>query len=65
MITNGAKKVLSSGQFPTYFIQTKEGFYSGMIKHNLKAAISPQVCAGSSLAFSDLARIIPRLTEYG
>ena len=35
-----------------------------MLKHNIKAAVSPGVCAGSTLAFSELAKIIPRLTEY-
>ena len=65
MISNGAKKAaLSGAQFPTYFIQTKEGFYNAMLKHNIKAAVSPGVCAGSTLAFSDLAKIIPRLNEY-
>ena len=64
MMSNGAKKTLSRGKFPTYFIQTKEGFYNGMLPHNLKAAVTANVCSGSSLAFSDLARILPRLIEY-
>ena len=65
MISSGAKKAaLNGGQFPTYFIQTKEGFYNAMLKHNIKAAVSPGVCAGSTLAFSDLAKLVPRLNEY-
>ena len=64
MISPGAKKALTGGAYPTYFIQTKEGFYNAMLKHNIKAAVTPGVCAGSSLAFSDLAKIIPRLAEY-
>ena len=64
MISTGAKKALAGGAFPAYFIQTKEGFYNAMLKHNIKGEVSPDVCVGSSLAFSDLAKFIPRLTEY-
>ena len=37
---------------PTYFIQTKEGAYSGMIKHNLLGPTRSS--AGSSLSFTEL-----------
>ena len=37
---------------PSYFIQTKEGAYAGMIKHNMLSHVRASI--GSSLSFTDL-----------
>ena len=47
---------------PSYFIQTKEGAYNGMIKHNLVGATRSSI--GSSVSFTDLATQASKLTRY-
>lgn len=54
MIGNKSMRVrdMLKAKRPTYFIQTKEGAYSGMIKHNLLGPTRSS--AGSSLSFTDM-----------
>ena len=47
---------------PTYFMQTKEGAYPGMIKHNLLQNTRSSI--GSSLAFTDLSQQTSKLEKY-
>ena len=63
MISKGVRaKNMLQAQRPSYFIQTKEGAYSGMIKHNLLGPTQSSI--GSSLSFSDLAKSTSKLAKY-
>ena len=47
---------------PSYFLQTKEGGYNGMIKHNLLEVTRSSV--GSSLSYTELAAQAGKLQRY-
>lgn len=47
---------------PSYFLQTKEGAYNGMIKHNLLS--STRTSVGSSLSFTELCSQAAKLRKY-
>lgn len=62
MTAQQASKGVLKAMRPTYFLQTKEGAYSGMIKHNLLNSTRSSI--GASLSFTDLVLHAPKLAKY-
>lgn len=49
-------------QRPFYFIQTKQGAYNGMIRHNLEKALT--TLPGTSMPFTDMYPLRETLLMY-
>lgn len=49
---------------PKYFIQTKQGAYNGMIRHNIEKSFLTNLIPGTSATFSDLLPQLKTLKSY-